>query len=200
MQHTETTTPEASEADGSPADLKALVKRVNIDNGVKAGSASGAITTAALTLIGVVYSPKAFKGAEIAARIESSSEPLEAIIDTSLRGLPKRLQKHLIGSEYRYFGIIHWMTGPARENPPADYDTLFMQSKVEAATFEEFRKTLAAAGFSAMCRHYLNVRAVGLDSNKFIRHDQLSVGITGIWLSAQYDLHEISQVQNGSDS
>lgn len=200
MQRNETTTPEDSESDGFEADLKALVKRVHIDHGVKTESAVGAKTTAALTLIGVVDGPKAFKGAEIAATIESSAESIETIMDTSLRGLPKRLQKHLIDSEYKYFGIIHWIAGPARENPPADYDTLFMQSTVEAATFEEFRKTLAAAGISATCRQYLNVRAVGLQSNKFIKHDQLSVGITGIGLSVQYDFHGISQGQNGSDS
>ncbi len=174
------------------AEVQALIKRYYIDFGVEILERIGhkdVKSESTLTILAVIDRPAAFRGADIAITIRKSDKPFSEIISKSLSALPKRLQKHLYEPGYRYLGIIFWTAGAARENPPADYSTLYMQSSVDLETFDSFCKLLLESSSNRNSRQFVNIRALGLESDEFIKHEQLSVAITGVKVSVQCDSH-----------
>ena len=169
------------------AEVQALIKRYYIDFGVEIlGDVKSQST---LTILAVIDRPEAFRGAEIAITISRSDKPFSEIISKSLSGLPKRLQKHLYEPGYRYLGIIFWIAGAARENPPPDYTTLHVHSSVDLETFDSFCKLLLESSSNRNSKQFVNIQALGLESDEFVKHEQLSVAITAVKVSVQCDSH-----------
>ena len=148
--------------------VRALIKRYYIDFGVEIRKDVESQST--LSILAVIDEPEAFRGADIAITISRSDKPFSEIISKSLSGFPKRLQKHSYEPGYRYLGIIFWLAGPARENPPPDYSTLYMQSVVDLETFDSFRKLLLESSSDKKSKLFVNILTVGLESEKFVKH------------------------------
>ena len=172
-------------------EIKASIKRFHLDCGIDVSRSyhdrGKTNPVSHLTVIAVINEPEIFKGDYVSISIRGLEKEMTEITTTSLSGLPKRLQAHLYNPDYKYLGIIHWIAGAARENPPADYSTLFVKLDTDMNTFSKLSNLLISCSVNSNFNKTINVRAINLECNEFVKHEQLSVAVTGITVSVQCD-------------
>lgn len=182
-------TPDNSEHYKESGEIKALIRNYYIDYGVDISDVpllKNKITPELnLTILATIVAPKLFKDENIAVVIIGHEGPFTEIIGRSLGALPKRLQHHLYQPDYKYLGIIHWIAGQARENPPADYNTLYSFVHVDMDRFLNFCNLLIKTDSNTEVNQFVILRATGLESEEFASHKQLSVAIKGMKLSIE---------------